>query len=86
MSEERSDPARGTIRLLYSCPLGCVTKRAVVVPSRGAEDVVTWLEKIALPVIATDHAGTSPFCPADSVKDLMIPMSGSERVGEEPRQ
>lgn len=74
------------ITVKYSCPLGCITQRTVDVPTREGENVVEWLEGVCMPAVAKDHRSASPFCRATSVKDLYIPMGGTDKVGGPVKQ
>lgn len=73
-----------TITLLYSCQ-GCgLVKAAVEVPARGQETVIEWLDSSAY-LIAQDHQRRSFGCPSQTC-DLMIPITGSTKVGGPPVQ
>lgn len=70
-----------TTRVRYSCPLCNVVKAEVDVPARGAEDVITWTEKVMIIALAQDHARRSPTCRPRKLVDIMIPLTGTDRVG-----
>jgi len=69
-----------TIQVFYSCPLCALRKVAISVPAREGEDVLQWMEA-TLRLLAADHAQRSPTCHPDQLHDLMIPMTGTARVG-----
>lgn len=73
-----------TIGVKYSCPTCGLEKARVQVPTRGAEDVVTWM-KATTQHIADDHHARSPACPGRTC-DVMIPIAGAEKVGGPPIQ
>lgn len=71
-----------TVTVRYSCH-GCgIVRREVVVPARmsDADDVVKWMETLA-GVISVDHSRASPLCTATTMSEVMIPISGTDRVG-----
>ncbi len=70
-----------TIEVLYTCD-GCGLQKAKVnVKARTTEDVALWMERTAIHDIAQDHARRSPFCAAKTIKEIMIPMTGSSKIG-----
>lgn len=69
------------ITIKYSCFQCGLNKVEVSVPARGAEDVVEWMESIVGHHIKADHTKRSPHCKATSVQNLMIPITGTDRVG-----
>jgi hypothetical protein len=69
------------IKIKYSC-LQCSLKNIVLeVPARGDEDVVAWMQNSVGANIKKDHTLRSPECPADSAQEVMIPMTGTDRIG-----
>lgn len=69
-----------TTRVLYSC-VPCGLRRVPVeVAARGEEDVLAWMEKLGH-LLATDHHRRSPHCRPESLTEIMIPMTGTDRVG-----
>lgn len=69
-----------TTRVLYSC-VPCGLRRVPVdVPARGEEDVLAWMEKLGH-AMSMDHARRSPHCHPESLTEVMIPMTGTDRVG-----
>ena len=69
------------IKVKYSCALCGIRRREVDVPARGTEDVVAWLRDVATPALIRDHQRTSPHCQPTSLSEVMIPVSGTEKVG-----
>jgi len=72
--------ARLTIRVFYSCPLCGLVKTAVDVPARDEEDVRVWMEQ-TVRLTGEDHARRSPDCHPQRLHDLMITMTGLDRIG-----
>ena len=70
-----------TIHCFYSCKSCGLVKTPVDVPARGEENVVEWLEQIAMRALAADHRQKSPTCHPKSLADVMIPMTGTSKVG-----
>jgi hypothetical protein len=69
-----------TIRCFYSCALCGLKKVPVDVPARGDEDVCDWME-VTIRLVGQDHAFRAPGCHPKTLTDLMIPMTGTDRVG-----
>lgn len=69
------------IEVMYSCYECGIKKAKVNVPIRTTEDVVFWVEQIVGHQIKADHLKRSPFCTATSVQDLMIPITGVNKIG-----
>jgi hypothetical protein len=70
-----------TIDVLYTCHTCGLRKASAPVPARGTEDVIQWLEKVAMPLVGADHKRRSFLCRSPNL-DVMIPVSGAGRVGE----
>lgn len=70
-----------TRRVLYSCPACGLVDVGCDVPARGAEDVIAWLEQTMIVTLSRDHARRSPGCHPQSLKDIKIPITGTDRVG-----
>ena len=69
------------IKIKYSC-LRCGLKDVeLAVPSRGNEDVVAWMQNAVGSNIKNDHTMRSPECPAESAQEVMIPMTGTNKIG-----
>lgn len=66
----------------YECKMCSVKNAGVNVRFRwSSEDVVKWMEEIAIPAVAKHHRRRSPWCRAKTV-DLMIPVpEGTTFVG-----
>ena len=69
-----------TITVFYSCPLCATVKAAVTVPARESEDVGEWMEN-TVRLLGDDHRARSPHCHPAELKNVMIPMSGRDRIG-----
>jgi hypothetical protein len=69
-----------TIRVRYSCPACGLVSVNVDVPARETEDVVTWMEA-TVRATGADHNRRSPDCHPARLHDLMIPMTGTDRIG-----
>lgn len=65
----------------YSCALCGLRRAQVRVPARGEESILDWVNKVAAVAISQDHAQRSPNCPSREMSELMIPISGAEKVG-----
>ena len=71
-----------TLIVKYSCHQCGLKKIEVAVRLREeAEDIVKWVEDIVGWAIKDDHRLRSPDCNAKSVQDLMIPITGVNRLG-----
>ena len=68
------------MKVLYSCHECGIEKAPVEVPERKTEDVQVWIEQIMAKHIAADHYKRSPLCPSQHA-DIMIPISGAEKIG-----
>lgn len=67
---------------MYSCHLCALKKVTVEVPARtDSQDVKHWMEQVLIYAIADDHRKRSPRCMATSISEVMIPVSGADRVG-----
>ena len=75
-----------TIGVLYSCDECGIRNAEVQVPSRDAEDVIQWMEKICIIALSRDHADRSPHCRPKVLTNIKIPMTGVDRVGGAPVQ
>lgn len=69
-----------TTRVMYSCHLCGLRKIQLDVPAREEEDVKAWLDATAR-LVHVDHQHRTPGCPNPKIDDLMIPMTGTDRVG-----
>ncbi len=69
------------ITVKYSCYQCGLRDAELSVPAREDEDVVVWMERMVGQNIKTDHARRSPHCRATSVQNLMIPITGAQKIG-----
>lgn len=70
-----------TIKCLYSCE-GCGIERAEVeVPIRTTQDVAEWMERVVIYIVSGHHAAHSPECTAQTMRDVMIPITGADKIG-----
>lgn len=69
------------IEVRYSCVACGVQRATVAVPARGEEDVVVWVKDVMAPAIGEDHAARSPFCSSRTMSEVLIPITGAEKVG-----
>ena len=69
-----------TITVFYSCLLCGLQKAACVVPAREDEDVRVWMDS-TIRRVSVDHDMRSPNCHPDTLSELMIPMTGTDRIG-----
>lgn len=69
-----------TVTIFYSCEL-CGLKRVPCdVPARGEEDILLWMDA-TIRLTGRDHARRSPNCHPTKLTDLMIPITGTSKVG-----
>lgn len=74
------------ITIYYSCPECDVTRRALRVPTRGDDEPLkVWMEVTSRHMQA-DHHRQSPNCQPTFFTDIMIPMTGADKVGGAPVQ
>jgi hypothetical protein len=69
-----------TITVMYSCDECALSKVSCLVPAREDEDVTVWMEQ-TIRLISADHDQRSPGCHPKMLKDLYIPMTGTDRIG-----
>jgi hypothetical protein len=71
-----------TITVLYSCVSCGLNKIPLDVPARDspAVDVVLWMQS-TVERVADDHRRRSPSCDAKKLSDLLIPITGTDRIG-----
>lgn len=71
--------------VLYSCA-GCGLKntRCEVRTRRPDEDIIAWMEDAVTFTLSVNHRLHSPECRATSMTEVMIPIDGVERIGDEP--
>jgi hypothetical protein len=76
-----SDQGAVTITCMYTCNECGIYRRGVPVPARTTEEVVDWMNDVAVPLICADHASLSPFCHPTKLSELMIPVTGASKIG-----
>jgi hypothetical protein len=65
----------------YSCPLCGLRRVTVYVSIRLNEDVVEWMNKQVTPALMRDHEFRSPGCRATEFSEVMIPVTGANKIG-----
>jgi hypothetical protein len=70
-----------TIIVKYSCAACGLHRIPCEVPVRREEDVVEWTEKIMAVALAMDHGIRSPHCRPKAFTEVMIPITGTDKVG-----
>lgn len=68
------------IGVKYSCPDCGLVDVDVRVPARMHEDLLVWMDATTL-LLAQDHHHRSPDCRPLTLRNLKIPMTGTDRVG-----
>jgi len=82
-----------SIRILYSCHLCGLHRVGTDVTERGQEqDVVDWVKNVMTPEVCRDHDRRSPDCRdhdrrspdchPKTITEIMIPISGTDKIGE----
>jgi len=75
-----------TIPVRYSCTDCGLISVACRVRARGeTEDVIEWTNAI-IRELSDDHRKRSPACHPATLKNIMIPIEGAERIGDPPSQ
>jgi len=69
-----------TTRLQYSCDRCGIKRQILDVPARQDEDITVWMDR-TIYLVAHDHRRLSPTCNAKSLTELLIPMTGTDRIG-----
>lgn len=64
----------------YSCKLCGIKRVALEVPARSVESVTAWMDA-TVRRIAADHRRRSPHCRAKELTELLIPTTGTDRIG-----
>lgn len=64
----------------YSCPPCGLKRVALDVPARSVESVTAWMDA-TVRRISADHRRRSPHCHAPKLEELLIPMTGTDKVG-----
>lgn len=73
-----------TIVCKYSCKVCGLERVAVNVPARREEDLVKWMEDVCSVALAKDHCRRRPGCRASTLSEVMIPITGAQKVGGPP--
>lgn len=75
------------VELKYTCGLCGLHRVACKAVPRGEDQGVTdWVENVAIAAIIADHKRRSPDCHPRKLDEIMIPVSGVDRVGDVPKQ
>ena len=70
-----------TITVQFSCALCGVRRRRLDVPARTADqDVVAWMDATVRRVWR-EHARLSPLCRPAELTELLVPVTGADRIG-----
>lgn len=69
-----------TITCKYSCRLCGIKRVAIELPARRSEPVTVWMNA-TVRRIAADHKSRSPHCNAKELTELLIPTTGTDRIG-----
>ena len=69
-----------TTEVQYSCNLCGINRATVAVQAREAEPIVDWMRTLTLR-LQQDHGQRSPSCRADSLSEVLVPMTGRDKVG-----
>lgn len=64
----------------YSCGLCGLKRIEIAVPARQEESVTDWMDA-TVRLVAADHRRRSPGCRAKELTELMVPMTGTKKVG-----
>lgn len=68
------------LTVFYSCHDCKLVKVPVQVPERENEDIKTWMDAL-LHLLAQHHRRVSPYCFPKHLHDLMIPVTGADKIG-----
>lgn len=75
------------INVKYSCDECGLEKAECEVPARAEDtDVRFWVEYICGSAVRVDHYRRSPGCRANTISNLMIPISGADFIGGPAKQ
>lgn len=69
----------------FSCPSCGLVDHPVQVPARPTRehDVVVWVRDVVGYAIGIEHQRVSPRCKATRCERLMIPIAGSDFIGQQ---
>lgn len=73
------------IEVLYSCHSCGLNDVKVQVPARTEENVLVWMETTGA-YLSADHDKRSPHCHPDTLSNVKIPITGTDRIGGAPVQ
>lgn len=65
----------------YTCLMCGLIKVECSIEARQEEDIVTWTNSKLIVAIAHDHRKRSPYCHATEITEVMIPITGAEKIG-----
>jgi len=68
------------IQCKYSCFQCGIFREIVTVPAREDEDIKVWMDATAL-LVSADHDRRSPKCVITKLDELMIPITGADKIG-----
>jgi hypothetical protein len=69
-----------TIDVQYSCATCRLRRVHLDVPARGDESVLDWMDA-TVRLVGKDHRRRSPTCKAKELTEMLIPMTGTAKVG-----
>lgn len=69
------------IECKYSCFLCGLSRVVFKVRARTVEDITTWMEDVLTPALVADHSLRSPNCHPDTMSELLVPITGSSKIG-----
>lgn len=76
----------GELRVEFSCTLCGLVDQPCYVPEREeSEDVAKWFQDVLTPSLYERHKQLSPDCPSRNLKNLKIPITGANYIGEVPK-
>lgn len=70
-----------TIIVKYTCLLCGLIKVDCEVPARGEETIIEWTNRSLIVAIAENHRKRSPSCQATKIDEVMVPITGAEKIG-----
>ncbi len=65
----------------HTCGAPHLRRTKVSVKERMAEDVAAWMEQTCIPALMADHSARSPECRTDKFAEVMIPLTGTSKIG-----
>lgn len=68
------------IIVYYSCSLCGLTKIGCQVRARENESVIDWMNTMGL-ALSNDHRRRSPDCHPIQLDNIMIPITGADKIG-----